>query len=244
MEASGDRPEVSGLFYERLKSVQPIAGARLRIHHCVGYKVDEDAKCVRGFDVKTSVLEQARDLFSKVPPRPVVAQVPRVGRGAVEDFGPGKVAGDRPGQHRCEPAGNHDTGETTRTKRPRHRGQRFRGIIDDLEYSVAQHEVGRTRFNMLGQVCGIALDTNNSFAHIAFHRAPMERSKRIGARVDDPHAVTGFGEPDRRATCATTKINNAEYGIRAAGSIDRVDDCLPHDLRPDRTHAGNCATPR
>lgn len=114
-------------------------------------------------------------------------------------------------------------------------------IVDVLEHPVAQNQVDRVGRNVIEKIGCITLDAVDTSVWPGFHPTPVERSQRIGARVDDRDPMPQRGQPNGVAACAASQVEHVQTAS-VTRELGRIDDGLPHQLGADRTHDRHCAT--
>jgi len=132
-------------------------------------------------------------------------------------FGLGEVTGNGTGEHRGMATRNDDAHVTASTQDLRDRGERLPGVVDIFQEAVAQHEIDRSRVDMFGEVCGVALKSRDRLGDSLFDGPSMQGGQRIGARVDHGHTMTGLRKPYGVASSAATEIENVDRRGIATG---------------------------
>jgi hypothetical protein len=174
------------------------------------------------------LVEAARHRVGRAPAAVRVLQ-----RGA----GLGEVTRERAGQHDGVALGNQQAEHTTLAQHRRHRLQRLRRVVDDLEHPMAEHRVGARLARHLGQIRGITLDATHELADSLVGRPPLQRRQRVRARVDHGHPVTLDRQRHRESTGTSAEVHDVEPRRRVGPWPPG--QCHPksfgHQRRPQRT---------
>ncbi len=117
---------------------------------------------------------------------------------------------NRARQHRGRLIGRQDTHPSAGAYTPGQRRCRASRLVDVLEDVVAEHEVGATLGYDIGQPITVTLNAPHGLRDPGRLRAPRKQRQSVGARVDDSHGVTAFGQGYGEPAGATSDIQDPQ----------------------------------
>lgn len=173
--------------------------------------------------------EQGLDLGLNEPARPHGPDVPVCRRTFEQGLRHDKISGERAGDNGRIASGHDEADMSSRTQHRGDCGQGRCGIVNVLEHTVTQHEVERSRRDVVEQIGGVALNARDGARETSLGATPMQRGKGIRARVDDRDPVSELRQSYGVTTRSSTEVEHVKERS-FTGQVGRVNDCLPHQL--------------
>jgi hypothetical protein len=195
---------------------------------CTGFGIEQGAgnqvgEDTYGMDLACAQrvpLQQVEDLLAGVTAGLSASTVsgtrrsPAGGRDVVEQLnGLVEVPGQCPGDHAGEPAGDHDAERATGAQGLMDRGQGLVRLVDHFEHTVAEHQIGPTRFDVVQQISSITLHTVNTLRDAVVVGSALQRCQGIRAGVDDGDTVTESSHSYGQPPGATAEVDDSQLAL-------------------------------
>nr|BFE88888.1 hypothetical protein GCM10020093_114890 [Planobispora longispora] len=121
-----------------------------------------------------------------------------------------------------------------------HGRQRADGVVDVLQDTVAEHQIGGARREKLSQVGGVALQRPHP--HPGLGGTALQRGQRVGAGVDDRDGVPELGQRHGEPAGAASGVDDVEPPAAGRGHLagQHCPQDVPDDGGADRRGA-RCA---
>jgi len=199
------------------------------------YEITEDAHSMHVRNDQSGAFDESSDAGCVEASQQGISRTPSTIVTGERALGLGELAGKCSGQHGGDTGGDHEADVSAVGEHTGDGSHGRRRVIDELQRTMAAHEVGVGIWVDLEQVCGVALHGLDSLGDPGVASSAIQRGQRVEAGVDDRDVMTELGQWNGQTAGATAKIDDAQGATELLLTLDHDG---PHGLPDGRGAQG------